>query len=115
MESNLASADYIIMVCTNRYVEKANKGAGGVGYEKMIITASLMTQITQSKIIPLIKQSGTFSVPTFLKSKIFIDFSRNDDYEFCFDELIRKIHQSPIYLKPAIGNSPFMANMLIKK
>ena len=30
------------MVCTDTYVEKANKGIGGVGYEKMIITSDLL-------------------------------------------------------------------------
>lgn len=30
MESNLAAADRVIMTCTERYVEKANSGSGGV-------------------------------------------------------------------------------------
>lgn len=29
MESNLAAADRVIMICTERYVEKANSGSGG--------------------------------------------------------------------------------------
>lgn len=107
MEKNLSSADYIIMICTERYVTKANQGEGGVGYEKMIITSNLMKQISEAKIIPIIKQEGSFLLPTFLKTKLFIDFSKKDDYEFSFDELIRKIHNSPIFLKPEIGTNPF--------
>jgi len=42
METNLASSDYILMVCSETYVKKANRGTGGVGYEKMIITSSLL-------------------------------------------------------------------------
>src|ERR1700710_2166212 len=50
METNLASADYIIMVCTENYVKKANEGKGGVGYEKMIVTSSLMRTISETKV-----------------------------------------------------------------
>ncbi|RUO38619.1 hypothetical protein CWE13_02950 [Aliidiomarina shirensis] len=107
METHLADSDYVIMVCSDTYVEKANKGVGGVGYEKMIITADLLTNIDSNKIIPIIKQSGTHSVPTFLKTKLFIDFSKSGDYEFSFDELVRTFHGAPLFEKPEIGNNPF--------
>jgi hypothetical protein len=107
METHLSSADKIIMICTDKYVEKANKGEGGVGYEKMIITSNLLAKINENKIIPIIVQQGTVEVPTFLKSKLFINFSKADDYEFSYDELVRTIHRSPLFEKPAIGNNPF--------
>jgi hypothetical protein len=107
METHLASSDSVIMICSEKYVEKANLGKGGVGYEKMIITSNLMTNIDVNKIIPIIKQTSTNVVPTFLKTKLYIDFSKIDDYEFSFDELIRTIHKSPLYKKPKIGNNPF--------
>ncbi len=107
MESNLAKADYILMICTSKYVEKANAGSGGVGYEKMIITSSLMKSISESKIIPVIRQSGTTEVPTFLKSKLYINYSKDDDYEYASDELLRKIHDAPLFKKPEIGYKPF--------
>ncbi|MFC4230766.1 toll/interleukin-1 receptor domain-containing protein [Parasediminibacterium paludis] len=108
METHLASSDKIIMICTNKYVEKANKGQGGVGYEKMIITSSLMKNIDEIKIIPIIRQNGTTEVPTFLKSKLYINFSKADDFEFSYDELVRTIHNSPLFVKPPIGNNPFI-------
>lgn len=108
MESHLASSDKILMVCTDNYVDKANKGQGGVGYEKMIITSNLMKNIDTNKVIPIIRQNGTAEVPTFLKSKLYINFSKNDDFEFSYDELVRTIHNSPLFEKPAIGNNPFI-------
>jgi len=108
METHVAASDRVLMVCTERYVERANAGAGGVGYEKMILTADLLKRIDSNKIIPIIRQAGTHVVPTFLRSKLFIDFSREDQFEFSFDELIRTIHGAPLYVKPAIGNSPFV-------
>lgn len=107
MEQHLAQSDYVLMICTDRYVKKANSGVGGVGYEKMIITSNLLTNIDNSKVIPIIRQVGSHNVPTFLKTKMFIDFSKTDDYEFSYDELIRTLHNSPLYEKPEIGNNPF--------
>ena len=109
METHLANADRVMMVCSEPYVLKANKGQGGVGYEKMIITSSLIKNIDANKVIPIIRQSGTNDIPTFLKTKLYINFSKKDDYEYSFDELIRTIHQSPLLNKPEVGNNPFVA------
>lgn len=107
MEKHLVSADRVLMVCTERYVEKANTGSGGVGYEKMIVTADLLKTIDSNKVIPIVRQSGSHLVPTFLKSKLFLDFSRDDQVEFAFDELIRTLQNAPLFVKPPVGSNPF--------
>lgn len=108
MEQHLSTSDYVVMVCTDNYVKKANTGSGGVGYEKMIVTAELLSNIDSNKIIPIIRQDGTRNVPTFLKTKLFINFSTNDDFEFSFDELVRTFHGAPLFKKPVIGHNPFI-------
>lgn len=107
MERELAQCDYAIMICTERYVEKANAGSGGVGYEKMILTASLLQQIDSNKIIPIIKQDSTPKLPTFLGSKLYIDFSIAEDEEYKLDDLLRTLLDAPLYEKPEIGDNPF--------
>lgn len=107
MEKNLVSADKILMICTDKYVAKANAGEGGVGYEKMIITSNLLKKIDENKIIPIIRQDTSSDVPIFLRSKLYINFSKLDDFEFSYDELVRTIHKSPLFEKPPIGNNPF--------
>jgi len=107
MERNLVSADRVIMVCTEKYVEKANAGTGGVGYEKMIVTADLMKKVDSNKVIPVVRQEGTHLVPTFLTSKLYLDFSREDQFEEAFDDLTRSIHGAPLFVKPEISTSPF--------
>lgn len=107
MERHLASADRVLMICTESYVKKADAGTGGVGYEKMIVTADLMRSIDSNKVIPIIRQKGTHSLPTFLNTKLFLDFSREDEYEIAFDNLTRTLHNAPLFVKPEISNSPF--------
>ncbi|WP_067036913.1 toll/interleukin-1 receptor domain-containing protein [Allomuricauda sp. CP2A] len=109
METNLSNANKILMICTERYVDKADKGSGGVGYEKMIITSNLLEKINESKVIPIIRQNGEIKVPTFLKTKLYINFSKDDDYEYSYDDLVRTIHNSPVFEKPPVGNNPFKA------
>ena len=107
METNLISSHKILMVCTEKYVEKANAGDGGVGFEKMIVTATAMQKISESKVIPIIRQSYTSEVPTFLKSKLYINFSKDDDFEYSYDELARAIKGETLFVKPEITNKPF--------
>ena len=107
METQLESADYVVMVCTEKYVDKANAGEGGVGYEKMIMTSSLLSKIDSSKVIPIIRQQGTEKRPTFLKSKIYVNFSNNADLEYSLDDLLRVLLNTPLYEKPEIGGNPF--------
>jgi hypothetical protein len=95
------------MICTDEYVAKANLGEGGVGYEKMIMTAPLLSKIGHSKVIPIIRQSGSVTRPTFIESKFYINFTNDEDIEYSLDDLLRAILQAPLYEKPEIGSSPF--------
>lgn len=116
MERNLTSADRVLMICSEKYVEKANSGKGGVGYEKMIVTADLMRSVDSNKVIPIIRQGGTRNVPVFLGTKKFLDFSREEQFEFSFDELVRSLHNSPLFMKPEIGEKPtFQAPPPVRK
>jgi hypothetical protein len=108
METELAAAQYVLMVCSNRYVDKANAGEGGVGYEKMILTSNYLSRIDGSKVIPIIRQpSGTYAVPTFLSTKLFVNFSNDSEVEYRFDELLRHLLNAPLFEKPDIGTNPF--------
>jgi hypothetical protein len=107
MEQNLAECDYAVMVCTRRYVDKANKGHGGVGYEKMIMTSQSLNKISESKVIPIIREQGDPAVPTFMSTRLYIDFSKDNEVEYSLDELLRTLLNAPLYQKPEIGKDPF--------
>ena len=106
MEKKLSSCQYALLICTKRYVKKANAGIGGVGYEKMIVTSELIKDMEASKFIPIIRQSGTREVPKFIETKLHLDFSKDDDFEIVFDELLRTIYRSTISKKPPLGKVP---------
>lgn len=107
MEQNLARSSRVLMICTERYVEKANAGMGGVGYEKMIVTADLLKRIGANHIIPILRQNGTVHLPTFLRTKLYINLSTNDLFESGMDELLRDILGAPLFVKPPLGSDPF--------
>lgn len=112
MEYGLTGANRVLAICTEAYVQKANAGRGGVGYEKMILTAQLMQDISSDRIIPVVR-SGTSAplVPTFLSSRVYIDFRDDLSFESKYGELIRDIHGQQIKPRPAIGPNPFAASV----
>jgi hypothetical protein len=107
MEQNLARASRVLMICTERYVEKANGGVGGVGYEKMIVTADLLRRIGSNRVIPIVRQAGSVHLPTFLGTKMYIDLSTDDLFESGMDQLLRDLLSAPLFVKPPLGTDPF--------
>lgn len=109
METGLTDADRVLALCTDRYVQKSNAGEGGVGYEKMILTAQLMRDLGSVRIIPVVRQSSTaVPVPTFLSSRVYVDFRDDGQYETSYAELIRDIHGEQIRPRPPLGKNPFL-------
>ena len=108
MEQGLSAAHRVLTVCTESYVAKANAGHGGVGYEKMILTAQLMLDVTSDRIVPVIRANSLAQpVPTFLSSRMFIDFRDDLAFEAKYAELIRDIHGQEIKPRPPLGRNPF--------
>lgn len=110
MENGLADADRVIMICTENYVQKAKEGKGGVGYEKMIMTADLLKDTDSNKIFPLIRGNKSANkTPIFLGSKVYIDFDEDNQFEKMYEDLIREIHGEHVKPRPALGENPFLS------
>lgn len=108
METGLTGADRVLAICTDTYVRKANKGAGGVGYEKMILTAQLMQDVTSERVIPVVRANSSDPLlPTFLGSRVYVDFRNGPEYESKYSDLIREIHGETIKARPPLGPNPF--------
>lgn len=76
-------SEYVLFLCTPKYKEKADKGLGGVKYEKNIITAELYEKGNERKFIPILF-SGTWSesMPIWATGKLGIDYTKESDEEF---------------------------------
>lgn len=99
----------VLLICNKEYTEKANKKIGGVGIESLIVSDDIYNQVDQTKFIPIVMEyddSGNPYVPTFVKTRIYIDLSSEEHYEENYDKLIRNIYNKPITKRPPIGKMP---------
>jgi hypothetical protein len=106
MEQAVADSNFVIVVCTPTYAERANKRQGGVGYESMVITAELAELILTNKFIPVLRK-GTWalSLPIYLKSRMGVDLSDEPYQEDEYERLLRVLHGDPIQ-PPPLGSKP---------
>lgn len=107
MEHGLSKSERVLIVSTDNYIEKADSGKGGVGYEKMIATAELLAEQDTNKFIPVVRNvTGHKKLPVFLGSRLYIDLSDANDCEDERIELLKEIHKAR-ESKPPIGINPF--------
>jgi len=93
--------DKVLLICDKAYAEKANTRSGGVGDETVIISSEVYGKVAQEKFIPIIIEVDDFAkpyLPVYIKSKIYIDLSTEDDrYEAEYEKLLRNIHNKPLF------------------
>jgi hypothetical protein len=109
MQRGIANADRVLLVCSENYVEKADSGSGGVGYERLIVTAEVVQSIDTIKFVPIIRNNSKSKnvTPIFLGPRLYVDFRNDFEYEIKFEELAREIHTAPALAKPSLGPNPF--------
>ena len=109
MEQGLTDSHLVLCICSDKYIEKANGGIGGAGYEKRIIASEMMNNSDKRYIIPIIKgNNGAEKVPTFLSGLKYVDFD-NRNYFDCYKELLERIYDEDIKKKPPLGKNPFVS------
>jgi formylglycine-generating enzyme required for sulfatase activity len=108
METSVRESNFVLLVCTPTFSEKANAGIGGVGYEKAIVTGEIFAgEAQETKFVPILREGETKeSLPSYLKSRLFIDFRLDDNFESKLEELLRHFHSEPLYPPPPIGLRP---------
>lgn len=99
----------VLIISDKQYTDKANRRKGGVGDETAIISTELYGKVNQEKFIPIATEydeDGHAYMPTYIKSRIYIDLSNEDIYEENYEKLLRDIYNKPLYRKPKIGQMP---------
>jgi hypothetical protein len=108
MQRGIADTDRVLLICTEAYVRKAEDGTGGVGYERLVVTAEVVQSIDTKKFIPVVRgNSSSRKVPLFLGSRLYVDFSDDQNYGACLQELLRELLGAPAIEKPPLGPNPF--------
>jgi hypothetical protein len=113
MAGGIRTADRVLLICTDQYVSKAEAGSGGVGYERLIVTAEVVGSIDTIKFIPIVRNNASArKVPNFVGPRVYIDFSDDAQYAAKLEEVMREIHQAPALVKPPLGDNPFRGEVI---
>jgi len=99
----------VVMICDEVYASKADGRSGGVGTETQIISREVYENQEQGKFVAIIPErdsQGKAYLPTYYKSRIYIDLSEPDNYTDNFEKLLRWIYDKPLYTRPEIGKRP---------
>lgn len=108
MEEGLNETKYVICVCSDQYVKKANEGKGGVGYETTIISSDLLKDVKIDYILPIVKNNQSdMKTPRFLYNKLYLDFDQGEYFDNYF-KLLSKINNRREKEKPPLGPNPFI-------
>ncbi|MEW9924178.1 toll/interleukin-1 receptor domain-containing protein [Clostridium butyricum] len=106
MIENLRDNDFIIVVMTKNYKERAEGYKGGVGLETMLLGNEILSDT--KKVIPLKRDQGLDNeiVPYYLNGLNYTDFSQDSRFEESFTELLYRILKvDQLELEP-IGELP---------
>lgn len=116
METRIRESDFILLICTPVFAEKANNGDGGVGYEKGIITGEIYQNIhSPTKFIPVLKDGNDVkSLPSYLKGKLYADFRDDSKFEEVFQDILRHIFNDPKYVKPSTNKVNHSSNAVVE-
>jgi hypothetical protein len=99
----------VAIICDEKYATKADGREGGVGTETQIISKEVYEKQDQEKFVAIVCEKngdGKPFLPTYYKSRIYIDLSEADSYSQNFERLLRWIFDKPLYVKPELGNKP---------
>lgn len=107
MESASFDSDFVVCVCTPLYAEKADANKGGVGAEKSLMLARLNDGVHDSKVIGLLRGDRPRSIPRFLKGKVDIDFTDDNEYQVKLEALARAIWRKPEIVPAPLGQPWF--------
>lgn len=110
MHDGIAKSDRVLLVCSEQYVRKSEGGLGGVGYERLIVTAEMIEAIETKKFIPIVRGNASSSrIPKHIGPRLWIDFNDDANYGPSLETLCRELLGIPAMPKPPLGTNPFSA------
>lgn len=107
MHDGITSATRVLMICTARYIDRVQNNQGGVAYERLLVTAEIAAEIDTNKFVPLVRNNPGSKIPSFMRMRLYIDFSDDSRYEQDSANLIADLHGVPRHSPPPVGANPF--------
>src|SRR3954452_10699985 len=97
MEQGISSSERVLVICTETYFDKAQGGHGGVGYEKLLVGADLIHNLGTDKFIPILRsRRQPPPIPSFLGTRLYIDFNDDSAFDAQMEVLLRELHRTPL-------------------
>ena len=117
METYIRESDFVLLVCTPIFAQKANAGLGGVGYEKGIVTGEIFANAASpKKFVPVLRKGDPRdSLPSYIKSRVWTDFRDDNTFDSSLNDLLRHLHQLPKYVHPPLGPKPDLPTHGVKQ
>ena len=107
MTQSIDDSDFVLAICTPKYVEKSRRPKGGVRFENTIISGELIDNMDTEKFIPVLREGSwdAISVPLWIKSRQGADLSASPYDKLEFQKLVATLHgQHPA--PPPLGAKP---------
>lgn len=115
MVNALRKNDYVIVVLTENYRNRADNFQGGVGFEVELLLSDLRRD--RDKLIFIMRHNGDFEsvFPSFLRDYYAIDFSDDKQFDKKFEELVHRIYRHNAYEKAPLGTMPNFLNVKLQQ
>lgn len=111
MEMAIAGSDYVLIICTPKYKEKADKRIGGVGYEGNIISNELYSRSNERKFIPVVRRGDyQTSLPLYCTGKNSADLTGNPYSEKEYSKLLSALKSNSLHSDIFDANKEYAEN-----
>lgn len=103
------TVSHVLVICDKGYSDKADGRVAGVGVESQIISKEVYDKVKQTKFTPIVCEyddQGEACTPLFMSSRIYLNFSSLEHVNENWEQLIRLLHNKPLFQKPKLGKPP---------
>jgi len=106
METSVRESDFVLIVCTPKYKDRADNRKGGVGYEGSIMTAEVFTHSPRRKFIPVLRHpKWEEAAPSWLLGSRYLNLTEYPEVEDGYHELLDALHDRRAQ-PPPVGMPP---------
>lgn len=93
MERGVSESDYVLLVCTENFGQKANERRGGVGYEQAVVTSEILNAAPPRGRFVCILRQGTpsLALPTYMRSRLWLDCRDDASYVSALDQIAEHV------------------------